>query len=561
MPLSIPTCQWTLPEPTTNRTPLGDRLAELRGLTPDELDPRSTSLHPPTLMIDLDLAVDRLRAAVESGKKIVVYGDYDVDGVCSTAIAVRGLRHVGADVEWMLPDRQRDGYGIKPAAVDRAHAAHDPKILVAVDNGTTQFDAVLRANELGMDVIILDHHQPRSQLPKAFAVVNPHRADCTYPFKTLTAAAVAFKVVQALCSSMVDDEFERKRFLASLLDLVALGTVADVAPIRDENRIMVRRGLRRLAVDPRPGLLALLQVAGVGRRPITTTTLGFQIAPRLNAAGRLSTPDGALRLLLSDEHGEAMRLASELDKLNRERQAQLESGLSDARDQVASQLGDQSLLVARGELWHLGVVGLLAGRLTEEYGRPTLVATNMRGDGVATASLRSIDGYNIAEAVDMCSDLLVEYGGHPGAAGLSVRDEMFDALRQKMTAHAREKISPDTLAKSLNIDAIVSAGDLSVAVIDDIDKRLAPFGEGNREPVVMLPSATIGAIHTLKDGAHLKLKLTVGGKSFDGLWWRRGDLADQLTAGTSVDVAGCLEVNEFRGEKTPQMVISDLRPA
>ncbi len=552
--------------------PLVDVVLSNRGLTADDIADSPGVLQDPFSMKDMDRLADRIVKAVRAGERIVVFGDYDVDGVTSTAVFMDFLERVSADAVPLLPDRHRDGYGMKLPGVERAIEA-GARLIVTADNGISSFEAVDAANAAGVDVLVTDHHQPPGRLPDAYAVVNPNRPDCGYAFKGLAAVGVAFKAVQALSDSLIDAA-ERRAYLNSLLDLVALGTVADIAPMLGENRLLTRRGMQILDRTQRPGLQALKAVAGADTRPVDTTAIGFFLGPRINSAGRLASADLALDLLRATEAREAARLAERLNALNRRRRELELEGVKQALEQVESMsLDAHRILVAKGDEWHLGVVGLIAGRLAEQYGRPGIACTEVRGDGSFTGSARSVAGYNMAEAIFRCADLLTEYGGHADAAGFTGDLENFDTFKARLEADAAERISDEDLRSRLELDAALLSGEISLDTVSALS-ALAPFGAGNEAPLFMAPNCTIDRAIAVGKGAHLKMNLDTGspvdgaggaartGRLIcDAVWWGQGELAGRLQRGERVDVACALEANTWNGRTQVQLVLKDMRPA
>ncbi len=530
-----------------------------RSLTPEDVADSPDVLQDPFAMRDMDRAVDRILKAIGERERIVVFGDYDVDGVTSTAVMLDFLDRVGVDGVPLLPDRFRDGYGMKPPGVRRALEA-GAELIVTADNGVSSFEAVDAAREAGVDVVVIDHHHPQGRLPNALAVVNPNRVDCSYLFKGLAAVGVVFKVVQALSEDLVPGP-ERRGYLNSLLDLVALGTVADVAPMLGENRLLTRRGMQVLDRTARPGLHALKGLAGSGNRPVDTTAIGFFLGPRINSAGRLASAGLALDLLRSRDIREAARLAEALNRLNTRRKDLQNTGVAEAEAQVeAAGLDRHRMLVVKGEDWHLGVIGLIAGRLTEKYRRPAVVCTEVRRDGTFTGSARTAGGYNIVEGIFRCADLLTECGGHADAAGFTGRVEYYEAFKGRLEADADRLLSEDDLTPQLELDALLRPSEISLETVSALS-ALAPFGAGNEPPRFMLRDCRIERTAAVGKGAHLKLALDTGGPVCDTIWWRQGGLVTELSCGDQVDVACAVEANTWNRETRVQLVLEDMRPA
>ena len=541
-------------------TSLVDVILNNRSLTEEHLSDSPDGLSDPYLMKDMDRLVARILQAIRKGERLVVFGDYDVDGVTSTALLLDFFDRVGADASFLLPDRFRDGYGMKPPGVARA-IAQGARLIVTADNGISSFEAVDAAVAAGVDVVVIDHHHPQDKLPAAQAIVNPNRHDCTYPFKGLAAVGVAFKVVQALSGELLPEP-ERRRYLNALLDLVALGTVADVAPMVQENRLLTRRGMQVLEQTERPGLLALKAVAGMSNKPVDTTAIGYFLGPRINSAGRLASAELALRLLRSKDMSEAAPLAEELNGLNSERQTLQTEGVAEAERQVEDEglARHHKVLVVQGEHWHLGVVGLIAGRLVEKFWRPALVCTDFRKNGVYTGSARTAGGYNIVQAIFRVSDLLTEFGGHADAAGFSVPVQHYPAFRERLIADADARLSDDALKPKLEVDVVLAPEEISLSTVAAIS-RLAPFGSGNELPRFVARHCRIADARAVGHGAHLKLVVDTGAQACDAIWFRQGERVYELSAGQGVDVAFSLGTNTWQGQTKVQMVVEDMRSA
>ena len=529
-----------------------------RSLTLDDLAVGPESLHSPALLRDLERAVDRLEKAIRERDKIVVFGDYDVDGVTSTALLLDYLAAVDASFDYVLPDRHRDGYGLKPAGVRRA-LDKGARLIVTVDNGISAFEAIDEANNAGVEVIVVDHHQQLDALPAAHSVINPNRADCPYPFKGLAGVGVTFKLVQALSERLEPVGGDRRRYLNGLLDLVALGTVADVMPVLGENRALIRRGFEIMETTRRPGLRHLREVAGCGGGPITATAIGFYLGPRINVAGRLSSPDKALRLLRCDSDSEAALMAEELNQMNVQRQQLQREGLGEAEDLIAAaDLETDHIIILLGENWHLGIVGLLAGKLADRHGRPAIACTDARGDGTYTGSARSVPGYDISLAISRSSHHLLTYGGHAAAAGFSMQADEFEAFRVELLDRVNSELSAADLKRHLKVDMVLRPEDITSATLRDLE-RLEPFGNGHQAPTFATRDLKVTSRKRIgRQGIHLKMEFEAGGVSHTGLWWNRGDLADALEPGRRLSAAFALEADNFAGNGAVQLVLKDL---
>lgn len=517
------------------------------------LEPRLKSLGDPFSLPDMDRAVDRLFRAREVSERVVVFGDYDVDGVTSTALLTEVLTTLGWKVAQYLPHRRDEGYGLSQAAVENCLSRHPTTLLLAVDCGSTAVSQIDWLGARGVDVVVLDHHQTSDPLPAAVALVNPQRREGSEPY---CSAGLAFKLAHALVKAGRQrglPGFETYN-LKPLLDLVALGTVADLVPLTGENRILVQAGLERIGVTPRPGLVALKEVSRT-RNPVRVHEVGFQLGPRLNAAGRLETAEDALRLLLSPGMEEARRLAESLDRSNRERQEVEKRIAAEAVDRVRERFDpERDRVIVEGDPgWHIGVVGIVASRVLREFHRPTLI---LGGDGeLWRGSGRSVAGFDLAGALRDCSDLLEKHGGHAMAAGLSLAPVHVDALRERLNGLARARLSPEHLVPEVRLDAAWPLKGLDLDVIAAL-RRLEPFGMGN--PAVQL--ALRGVRHArppqrLKD-VHWKFWLTDGCAPVETVWWGAGDR--DVPQGT-FDVAVVPEESEYMGRRNLQLRLLDWR--
>jgi len=504
----------------------------------------------PFLLPDMEKAVDRIHRAVRCRERVLVYGDYDVDGVCATSLYLGFLKELGHTVGFCIPHRLKAGYGLNAHAVRRI-AASGVSLLITADCGTTSHGDIALAQSLGTDVIVTDHHLPGATLPPALAVLNPCRADSAYPFQGLCTGGLAYKVATAYATKYgpagVDPDGH--------LDLVALSTVADVAPLQAENRRMVRQGLRAISAGGRPGVRALKAVAGIDG-PCGVGTVGFTLAPRINAAGRLGDAGDAVRLLLTGDQREAEDLAGVLDRLNRERQQIEEQVTAEAVQSAAHSASGPIVLASRS--WHPGVVGIVAGRLVERYHRPAvLIALNE--DGVGRGSARSIAGVNMFEAIAQCRDYLDAFGGHAAAAGLTIREERIPAFRDRLAAALDAELSGATARPRLVCDAEVEPGECSPVAAREL-VRLGPFGAGNPEPILVLRGLRIVSARKVGHN-HLKLAVTrTGGNLLDAIGFRMGSLESQgLSPADPVDLAGALEINAWNGADRVQLRLKDLR--
>ncbi len=508
----------------------------------------------PFLLRDMDRAVDRIRRAIAAGEHILVHGDYDVDGVTSTRVMVEGLQALGATVAPHIPDRVTDGYGLNQRAIPGFHA-RGVSLLVSVDCGIRDTAAIEAANEWGIDVIVTDHHTPPDPLPPAFAIINPKQPGCPYPYKKLAGVGLAWKTLQALAQAPLD-RARAPLDLDSLLDLVALGTVADVAPLTGENRALVWAGLQQLRRTPRLGLQALMSVARVSPPEADTESIGFGMGPRINAAGRLQHAMLAYKLLSARSEEEARLGADTLDGLNQERQAHTARAMARAEAQIQDPSAPL-LLVGDGQCPE-GIVGLVAGKLTERYHRPAIVVSQGPGE-VWRASCRSIPEFNIIEALDAVAPLLERHGGHAAAAGLSVRKENLPALEEALCSLAERALRGKPLRPLLHGDAELPLREVDDALFQAIE-RLAPFGEANRKPLWMCRNVTVDRAWAVGDGKHLKLKfLDERGRRWPAIAFGRGEQAATLPP--RLDIAYSLQRNDWQQKEQLELHLSDFRPA
>ncbi len=508
------------------------------------------AVHDPFLLPDVECAIDRLHQARERQELVCFYGDYDVDGMSATSVYLSMFREVGLRTCAYIPHRMREGYGLNVGAVERLHA-EGVSLLVTSDCGTSSHREIARARDLGMDVLVTDHHQSDGEMPPALAVMNPYRAGARYPFSGLCSAALAYKV----CEAYLHRYGGSRGRLAEQLDLVALATVADVVPLVDENRLFVREGLGRITADPRPGLRALKQVAGVDRA-CTTGVLAFTLVPRLNAAGRLDHAMLGVQLLTTADQVEATALAERLEGLNRERQRIEEEALRDLEASVPLGAGEAAV-VAWSRQWHLGVVGIVAARVVERTHRPAVVLS-VDEHGLAKGSVRSIPGFDVYQALAQCGDLLDAFGGHPGAAGLTIREERLPAFRERFQAVAagHETARQDP---TLRVDAEVQLAQVNLGLIRELD-TLHPFGAGNPEPALAVRKLKVLDARVVGTN-HLKLMVRQGNSfPFASIGFRMGALAQQgLLKDRPVDLAFVPEVNRWNGMEQIQLRILDVR--
>ena len=544
--------------------PVIGRLLILRGITdPDAahhfLNPRLEDLHDPMLLADMGVAVDRLLAAVANRERIVVHGDYDVDGITATVIVRRTIELLGGDVGHFVPERLRDGYGLNTPAIERLHS-EGVRVIVSVDCGIRGADAARRARELGVDLIITDHHEPDAELPDALAVINPKRRDCPYPDKHLAGVGVALKLVQALCRRA-----GREHWLPAFIKIAAIGTLADVVPVTGENRVIARLGLEGLSRGPhKVGLRALIEGAGLAGKTIDSYHVSFMLAPRMNAAGRMSTPDLALRLLLATDESmiaEARDLAAQLNTENERRQQEERIIVTEARRMVETdpEIGARSVLVVAGDGWHRGVIGIVASRLVDAFHRPAVVLS-VDGD-TAHGSCRSIPAFDILAALDACAEHLDRFGGHRAAAGLTMKRGRITLFREAMTRWADDRLTPDDLRPRLRLDAQLGFRQITPRLMEGVT-RLAPFGIGNPKPMFWTSGASLADGPRRMKERHLSMSLRHEGIALRGVFWRAAERAAAIEAARGgLDVAYSVEQNSFNGTTSLEVSLADVRPA
>jgi single-stranded-DNA-specific exonuclease len=516
--------------------------------------------HPPTAFAGIEQAIEPILRHVYSGERITIHGDYDVDGVCSTAVLVRSLRRIGGNVDWYLPDRATDGYGLNPRTVQRL-AQRGTRLLVTVDCAITAVDEVQAAKALGMEVVVTDHHAPRADgvLPQAPIV---HPAICDYPCRELCATAVAYKLAQLLESTFASRDRadcaapRDARALEEDLDLVALATIADVVPLVGENRTLVRRGLRALAGTAKPGLRALMAVARIDPGKLNERSVGFALAPRLNAAGRMHRADAGLELILTEDPARAMKVAQELDRVNYERR-QLDTRIRyEAEAQLAS-LGERAAYVLAGEDWHAGVIGIVASRLVERHRRPVVMIA-LDGD-TGKGSGRSVDAFDLLGGLTACAGHLRGFGGHRAAAGLEIERGRIEEFAEAFRAHAERVLSPVDMIPVERVDAVVGCDQLGMALAEEL-QTLAPFGRGNPGVTLLAADVTFRDVRPMGEGKHARFTVQSRGARARGVAFGMGGRLP-VGEGEAAEATFTLEVNEWRGVTEPRLVLRHARLA
>jgi len=526
-----------------------------RGLTSfeDYVFPDTDKLCDPFIMKGMQAAVARILTALKDNEKITVYGDYDVDGITSTAALVRFLRERGGQVSYYIPDRA-EGYGINQGAID-AIASGGTGLMITVDCGITAVREVEYAKALGIDVIVTDHHECKAAVPDAVAVLNPKQPDCPYPFKMLAGVGVVFKLLQALTATM---KFHQRAFLESYIDIVSLGTVADVMPLIGENRIIVKHGLEQLRYTENKGLRALIKQAAIDTGHITTGTIGFVLAPRINAAGRIGDPKTAVELLLAEDDRTAAQYALYLDNENRERQEIEQTIYEQATEMLTGDEGysKESVIVLAHEDWHHGIIGIVASKITEKFNKPT-VLISINGDE-GKGSGRSIKGFNLFAALQHCDADLIKFGGHELAAGLTVAKDRVAEFRKHLNEYAAKMLSEEDFVPELTIDAELPIAYMNLNTVDKL-AVMAPYGMGNSAPVFLCRGLRISGVRPMSEGKHLRLCLTDGTYIIDAVGFSMGDCMQKLSINDYVDIVFHIDGNVYRGERRVQVLLKDLR--
>ena len=534
-------------------------------------------------IIDMDKGVERVRQAVRNGEKITVYGDYDVDGVTSVCTLYLYLKSLGAEVEYYIPNRAGEGYGVSNAAIS-AIAENGTKLIISVDTGITANEEVEFAKTLGVDFLITDHHECHADLPLATAVINPHRPDCTYPFKELAGVGVVFKLICAYEERVksLDRYTATLNIIREYADLVAIGTIADVMPIKEENRVIVKYGLSMIENTHRVGLAALIDASmskndkraeknarysqKKKRTKITTGFIGFTLAPRINAAGRVRTATIAVELFLSKDYHSARQIAEELCNANKERQAEENKIMQEAFDKIeALDIKNNPVIVLDADDWHHGVIGIVSSRLTEKYFRPSILvsfdgndAEIAEGEAIGKGSGRSIKGLNLVDALCSCSDYLVKFGGHELAAGLSVTRENLPIFIEKINEYARANLSEKDMVPTIETDCEIAFNDINLALTESL-QLLEPYGVGNPIPMFVCRGVNLADINGISDGKHTRFTFGNANKTVSGMFFSNSPESLGLYAGDKVDILFSLDINEWQDRKSVQLIVRDIK--
>lgn len=513
------------------------------------LYPKLEDLNDPYLFKGMDKAVDRILKAVNNKEKITIYGDYDVDGITSITVLKKFLDEIGANVDYYLPNRLSEGYGLNNKALDTIKE-RGTQLLITVDCGISAYNEIEYAKSIGFDVIVTDHHECPEVLPEAIAVIDAKCPDNTYPFNSLAGVGVSFKVIQALCMKLNKPAEDYLKYL----DIVCLGTVADIVPLIEENRVIVKYGLEYIKNTKNVGLKALIETSGY--KSIDSSAISFGLAPRINACGRMGQAELALDMLLTNSEEEAMKIAEHLQVMNRERQEVEKVIMEDAVKIIEeNKLYNDNVIVVGDENWHHGVIGIVASKITETYYKPSVLICFEGDEGKGSG--RSVDGFDLHEALSACGDKLLKYGGHEMAIGLTLKKEEFLNFRKAMIDFAKDKL-PEDLMPVVKYDAEISTKDISKATIESL-KLLEPYGEANNSPIFVYKNVKVDSVRTLSNDKHLKLNIKEGNCIFNAIAFNMGDKKDSIRMGDKVDVLHYLELNRYNGFESVQLNVKDIK--
>ena len=504
------------------------------------------------LMLDMDKAVARIRKAINNGEKITVYGDFDADGITSTAVLHIYLQSLNANVDYYIPDRMEEGYGINESAL-KIIQERGTTLIITVDTGITAVDDINAVKMHGIDVIVTDHHEPKDVIPNCVAVINPKQNGCQYPYKELAGVGVVFKLIQAL-----DNGETSEKLIREYLPFVCLGTIADVAPLTDENRLLVKYGLQLFTKSENHGIQALLKATGFTDKKITASNIGFVIAPRINASGRLGSAKKSVEMFLCNDQLHADLIAQELAEENRHRQ-QMEQDIYVQAIKIIEEnnLADNKVIVVASEGWHQGVIGIVSSKITEKYYKPSILIT-INDEGVGKGSGRSTSSFSLFEALSNCSELLQKYGGHSLAAGLTISVDNIKEFTRKINTYADLVMKEDDFTPKIFIDEIIQAEDLTINSVKQL-KMLEPFGMGNPMPIFILQAPKIRLINASYDKKHIRMQLEKDGVMLDIIGFNQGQHINDYRIGTIVDVVGNLDINVYHGVTKLQLLLKDIK--
>ena len=524
-----------------------------RGIVNDDdieifLNPTRNNFYDPFDLPDMKKAIERIEKAIENKEKTIIYGDYDVDGITSITVLKKFLEERGLETDYYIPNRLDEGYGLNNDAIEK-FAKDNYTLMITVDCGISGNKEIDLANKLGIETIITDHHEPMSVLPNAYAIIDPKREDNKYPFRHLAGVGVVFKLIQAISIHMKLDAKEYLKYL----DIVCVGTISDIVPLFGENRVIAKLGMKLVEVTRNIGLKSLLKASGY--KEVTSTAISFGLAPRINACGRMGKAEEALKLFLTDDYDVARRITDELNRFNKERQEKEKVILEEALEKIEKEhMNDNNALVVSGKDWHHGVIGIVASKITEMFYKPSILLSIE--DGIAKGSGRSIEGFDLHNALCECDDLLQKYGGHEMAVGLSVPKENLEKFSERIKEISKN-IDLEQLIPVIKIDKILTSKDLEIENIETL-KMLEPFGEGNKNPLFVIKNAKITSIRALSEGKHLKVAVNVDGKNIDVIGFKMGELVDELLIGDKIDIAGTIDINYFNGARSIQVVLKNV---
>ena len=513
------------------------------------LNPTRDDFYDPFLLPDMEQAVERIEQAINNKEKILIYGDYDADGITSTTILIKFFKELGVEVDKYIPNRLEEGYGINNKALEEIKN-RGIDLIITVDTGITANDQVKYANELGLDVIITDHHEPSDEIPKAVAVIDAKRKNNQYPFNQLAGCGIAFKLTQAIS---IKRKLDPSKYLKNL-DIVSIGTISDLVPLVDENRVIVKLGLMLVKQTKNIGLRKLLSKSQL--KEVDSTSISFGITPRINAAGRLGNQYDALNLFITEDVKEAERLSEVLNSYNIERQKIGNKIYEEAISQLKDE--EKNCIILGKEDWHHGVIGIVSSKITEKFNKPSILLCFE--NNIAKGSGRSVPGFDLYKAISSTKEYLLGFGGHTMACGLSLTVENFEKFKKEITKYIDENLDISKLEKEIYIDEILTIDDLDIEEIKEL-KSLEPFGEENQEPIIMYENVEINGIRTLSENKHLKLSLKKNDKIIDAIGFNLGELAEKYKIGDTIDIVGNIEINSFNGKDLIQIRLIDIRKA
>lgn len=514
------------------------------------LNPTRKDFYNPFLMPDMEIAVKRIVKAIENKEKIMIYGDYDADGITSITVLKKYLNEIGLKTGEYIPNRLNEGYGLNKDAISKIYN-DGYKLMITVDCGISGLEEVDYANSLGMEIIITDHHEPAEKLPEAIAVIDAKRKDNKYPFNQLAGVGVVFKLIQAISTEL---KLEEKEYL-KYLDLVCIGTISDIVPLVDENRVIAKLGLKLIEKTKNIGLKTLLNIADL--KKIDSTAISFGVAPRINACGRMGFQEEALQLFLTEDSGEATKIAKRLVQFNQERQAKEKQIFEEVIEKIEKDDKDKKCIVLAEENWHHGVIGIVASKITEIYYKPSILIC-LEGDK-GKGSGRSIPGFDLYTALTKCSDYIEKFGGHSMAIGITIKKENFEKLKEAIEKYAQESNISDIMP-IINIDKEINLKNINIEEVKSLE-LLEPFGEANKMPLFLLRNLKIDSIRALSGGKHLKLTLKQDNNIVDAIGFNMGDLSKEYLLGDKVDVVGTIEINSFGNKENIQINLKDIRKA